>query len=153
MRVEADCTRKQSCVVGECAMQVSVQWVQPRWWPGALVTPPHSSAAALSSSSYFSSFSCHASYSLSCSFVLRHKFHPYFCFPTYPITLPPILLKLSAFCCCRDFLQQKLRMRVDKYRHTYLEARVNWTILPAQSFLQLIPGHYQDTRPRLQIAQ
>ena len=121
--------------------------------PGALVTPPHSSAAALSSSSYFSSFSCHASYSLSCSFVLRHNFHPYFCFPTSPITLPPILLKLSAFCCCRDFLQQKLRMRVDKYRHTYLEARVNWTILPAQSFLQLIPGHYQDTRPRLQIAQ
>ena len=36
------------------------------------------------------------------------------------------------------YLQQKLAERDDKYEYTYLEARVNWTILPTHSFLQLI---------------
>ena len=122
--------------------------------PGALVTPPHSSAAALSSSSYFS-FPLSPAMPLTACHV--HLFYATSSIPTF-VFQPLLLLYLpysSSYLHSAAARKNKncLRMRVDKYRHTYLEARVNWTILPAQSFLQLIPGHYQDTRPRLQIAQ
>ena len=125
-----------------------MQWVQPRWRPGALVTPPHSSAAPLYSSSYFSLSSSFFHHALSYSvlmFPIVSFFSVGFILSSF-FSFHLLLRRTFSSTFCNEelvsvmdiYLQQKLAERDDKYEYTYLEARVNWTILPTHSFLQLI---------------
>ena len=86
--------------------------------PGALVTPPHSSAAALSSSSYFS-FPLSPAMPLTACHV--HLFYATSSIPTF-VFQPLLLLYLpnsSSYLHSAAARKNKncLRMRVDKYRH------------------------------------
>ena len=92
LQCNAISVQSAKCNAMQCNASLSAVGAAPRWLPGALVTPPHSSAAPLSSSSYSSSFPSFSSSFSSSFFSFSSSFHIH----SYRCSFPPFSFSFSS---------------------------------------------------------